>query len=502
MTRALLLLPAAFIYAAILPAGEPKPATSSAGTFPLNDGCLWVMAGDSITEQHLHSRYIEAYCFARFPQWRFSFRNAGISGITCAKALPFYETDVAAWKPTLVSLEYGMNDSCVRMPELYIQDITAYVERIRADGAVAILISPSPINSDDAAWTIRTRVMRGYAEKLVALAAPGIVAVDQFTPMTSAWAANRPAEHLAHLLLLARKAVAQQPDMPGRKHLQAFLAAQEAEPEPPVSLSMAWKDAEGATSGNLCAAAEQVLTTTRPIVGKAHVQAFLQAWEGQPRTQAKPDLFDPVHPNPVGQLLMAASILASLHAPAQVSSAVLDGGSGRILASEHCRISKIVRGPGSLAFTRLDEALPFPIADEARAAVRLTPSIGDLSLHLLQVRNLKPGTYRMSIDGTKVASVTSTDLEGGWNMGLLERGPIADQGRAILTRIAAKDELVKTWRQASRRAQSSGTPADIDALATQTQRITDADVAIRDAAKPVARAFRLTWEGPAADSGR
>ena len=39
-----------------------------AADFPLKDGDVWVMAGDSITAQHLHSNYFEAFCYARYPE--------------------------------------------------------------------------------------------------------------------------------------------------------------------------------------------------------------------------------------------------------------------------------------------------------------------------------------------------------------------------------------------------------------------------------------------------
>jgi hypothetical protein len=35
-------------------------ASQAHADFPLKDGDIWVMAGDSITAQHLHSNYFEA----------------------------------------------------------------------------------------------------------------------------------------------------------------------------------------------------------------------------------------------------------------------------------------------------------------------------------------------------------------------------------------------------------------------------------------------------------
>src|SRR5215831_5298101 len=95
LTAALVVLP--------LPAAEP--------TFPLKDGDVWVMAGDSITAQHLHSNYIEAFCYARYPKLKFAFRNSGVGGHTIPTTLARFDYDIAAWKPTVVSVELGMNDS-------------------------------------------------------------------------------------------------------------------------------------------------------------------------------------------------------------------------------------------------------------------------------------------------------------------------------------------------------------------------------------------------------
>src|SRR5208282_1283658 len=85
-------------------------APARAADFPLKDGDTWVMAGDSITAQHLHSNYFEAFCYARYPKMTFRFRNSGVGGDTIPKVLARYDWDVAPWKPTIVSVELGMND--------------------------------------------------------------------------------------------------------------------------------------------------------------------------------------------------------------------------------------------------------------------------------------------------------------------------------------------------------------------------------------------------------
>src|SRR5881398_2489287 len=61
---------------AALPAGDPK----SPEPFFIKDGDTVVMMGDSITEQHLYSNYVEMWTVSRFPAWKLTFRNVGIGG--------------------------------------------------------------------------------------------------------------------------------------------------------------------------------------------------------------------------------------------------------------------------------------------------------------------------------------------------------------------------------------------------------------------------------------
>src|SRR5690606_36173487 len=82
---------------------------------------LWVMAGDSITAQKLHSNYIEAFYRARNPKATIRFRNSGIGGNRANHLLARFDYDVAAWKPTIVSIELGMNDVGSPTPEAYIK---------------------------------------------------------------------------------------------------------------------------------------------------------------------------------------------------------------------------------------------------------------------------------------------------------------------------------------------------------------------------------------------
>jgi hypothetical protein len=71
---------------------------------------------------------------------------------------------------------------------------------------------------------------------------------------------------------------------------------------------------------------------------------------------------DGIHLNDLGQMAMAFSILKGLGAPAEVSSAVIDIGSGAATTQDGCRISDIQKSGDGITFSRLDDRLPLNLA--------------------------------------------------------------------------------------------------------------------------------------------
>src|SRR5213596_670461 len=130
----------------VLTAASPLFAAEPSASFPLKDGDVWVMAGDSITAQHLHSNYFEAFCYARYPKLKFAFRNSGVGGHTIPSTLDRFEYDIAAWKPTVVSVELGMNDAGGTSTDKFVTNMGTMVERIKKAGARPVIFSASPVN--------------------------------------------------------------------------------------------------------------------------------------------------------------------------------------------------------------------------------------------------------------------------------------------------------------------------------------------------------------------
>ena len=100
------LLRAALAAALVLGSGVP----AGAGGFFFKDGDTVVVMGDSITEQHLYSNYLEAWTLLRWPAWKITFHNVGIGGDTSGGGNGRFARDVLEYKPTALTVDFGMND--------------------------------------------------------------------------------------------------------------------------------------------------------------------------------------------------------------------------------------------------------------------------------------------------------------------------------------------------------------------------------------------------------
>ncbi|MFL5245028.1 MAG: SGNH/GDSL hydrolase family protein [Gemmataceae bacterium] len=78
--------------------------------FFFKDGDRIVIIGDSITEQHLYSNYVEMWTLSRFPAWKLAFRNVGIGGDVSPGGNGRFKRDVLSFNPTAMTVDFGMND--------------------------------------------------------------------------------------------------------------------------------------------------------------------------------------------------------------------------------------------------------------------------------------------------------------------------------------------------------------------------------------------------------
>lgn len=152
---------------------------------------------------------------------------------------------------------------------------------------------------------------------------------------------------------------------------------------------------------------------------------------------------DGVHPNWAGHLVMAASILKGLGAPALVSDAELDAAAGAVKSARNCKIEiQPAAVAGELKFVRTDNALPWVIPAEAEFVLKVPGfnPLDDLSLYRLKVTGLTAANYELKVDDQPTGTFPKDALAAGINLSL-QAGPITAQARKLFQAIQEKNAL-------------------------------------------------------------
>lgn len=138
-----------------------------------------VFLGDSITEQHLYTNYVQGYLLGRFPELNLEFFNAGWGGDTAPGGLGRLDRDVLPLEPTVVTLCYGMNDGSYTPPTeairtRFLDGMTGLIGRLGAKGVRVVLLTPGfgeeASNPTLKAAQYNSRGLRVMADTVLALA--------------------------------------------------------------------------------------------------------------------------------------------------------------------------------------------------------------------------------------------------------------------------------------------------------------------------------------------
>jgi lysophospholipase L1-like esterase len=355
--------------------------------FFIHDGDRVVFLGDSITQQQFYTNYIEAYALSRHPSWNLTFRNVGWGGDTSwlrqrqhiNETLLFasddktqlemvtppiqfgLDRDVFPLRPTVVTVDFGMNDFAYQAlrPDIlraYIQSETQIARMLRSGGARPVFLTTQPIEEKrpDPDQDIKNISLRKFADALKAMTErENIEFADQFDPYM------------------------------------------------------------------------QAMVNSRSTIGGGD---------------------DSVHPGPAGHTIMAWAILKALGATPLVSTAAINAQDRSVGATQACSISNLKVEGVVVTFDRTDEALPMPVDAKAEAVLNLVPITHDLNEYELKIEGLSAGRYTVTIDGEVAATVTASELGGGWNLAY-KAGPITRQSNELLAMVAKKNSLYfERWR--------------------------------------------------------
>jgi len=203
---------------------------------------------------------------------------------------------------------------------------------------------------------------------------------------------------------------------------------------------------------------------------------------------------DRIHPGPAGQLLMAEALLNAWNAPAIVSEVAIDVAAKKAATVANATVSDLAFADGRVAWSQLDESLPFPIDLKdpvVDLAVRSSDIVEALDRQVVKVSGLGDDEYTLSVDGDPVGSFTAARLAEGVNLATLAT-PMSRQAAKVHALTLKHNNLhFLRWRSVQVPYQSSKSP-DL-ARAIEGLDGLEAEVVAdqRAAARPVAHKFEL-----------
>jgi len=150
---------------------------------------------------------------------------------------------------------------------------------------------------------------------------------------------------------------------------------------------------------------------------------------------------DRVHPGPAGHFLMAYFFLRAQGAPTTVARIKIDAARS-LVACDRAKITDLAASEDRVEFNALEDALPYPVPDDAKPALDWVPFQDELNQEMLQVSGLKPGVYSLAIDGEPVGVFSAEVLGAGINLAALSSTPQLRQAREVVAVILRWQELV------------------------------------------------------------
>jgi lysophospholipase L1-like esterase len=170
-------------------------ASASAGEFFFKDGDVVVMIGDSITEQHLYSNFVEMWTVTRFPNWKLTFRNVGIGGDRSVGGNSRFARDVLVHKPSAMTVDFGMNDGGYRAFgddtfKPYMDGLQGMANQAQAAKIRTAWVTPQPLDNAEQGPTALTgynQTLEKFSDGVKQIAEKnGGLFVDQFHPYLAA----------------------------------------------------------------------------------------------------------------------------------------------------------------------------------------------------------------------------------------------------------------------------------------------------------------------------
>lgn len=155
---------------------------------------------------------------------------------------------------------------------------------------------------------------------------------------------------------------------------------------------------------------------------------------------------DKVHPNALGQLVMAYYLCKFSGLDGKIAEVSVNASSGKVEKAEKAAVSSVkTENRGNwltgkkvigISFEYTPAGLPFITDKKQHTGIdTLVPFTADFNTEILQVTGLEPGKYQLSANGAALGIFEAADLEKGINLALLDT-PARRQSEKIFKQIA------------------------------------------------------------------
>ena len=149
---------------------------------------------------------------------------------------------------------------------------------------------------------------------------------------------------------------------------------------------------------------------------------------------------DGIHPNALGNTLMAYGILKGLQVTNPPATLTIDAAHGTVMA-DRCTASNLHITTETVSFTRTDLAFPVYLPTQTECLVSYLPLHEELNPSRFTVSGLTPGsTWRLSVGGTNLADFSSAQLAAGTNLAS-QAGPWKELSERVARMTADQQKL-------------------------------------------------------------
>lgn len=150
---------------------------------------------------------------------------------------------------------------------------------------------------------------------------------------------------------------------------------------------------------------------------------------------------DRVHPAELGHFLMAHEFLTKQEFSPFISKTIIDVDKGKEIEIVNNKISNLKITPHEVSFTSLESSLPFPIPEQAQAALALIPFSQTLNQQHLKLQVLETGLWTVYIDNIEIGQYLAETLEAGINLAKNSKTPMYQQALQVAKKSYLASEL-------------------------------------------------------------